>query len=203
MSRVAALQSQLQARKATLRQREERLRLERTTVLQAEADLVELSKEAEVKARVVAERQHSLEARLSNVAEREREADDVARTNLAQHHRDADAHEKLQMEIEARWRRLEEQIAGHDAHVASERERLRLALSDVDARDAVLREKQRLLADREAAAASRQRSLTFRAASLVEMDRTALERKRSELAQREAFLQQEMAAASTSPAVPR
>ena len=188
--RSANLEHRVVKKRQELHERAERLAAERAAVLQAEAELVEATKTAEVNSRLVHDRERQMEARLGALVVLEREADDARQAVQRQHDADIESHDSLQASIEARWKALEETLSAHETQTLEEKARLSGQLSDVAAREAVLREKQRFLAEREAACATRLRAIDNKQVTLRNLRRVVIEQRRQELSQREALLKE-------------
>jgi hypothetical protein len=202
-SRLHTQERKVEERRRAIAQRREQLADEQRRALQAEADAIDLTKELESLELALSERRRVVEARLLAL---NREEDSIVQLELRATEELRAAQEKhgnAQLELDAGWRRIEEALAAHDAHVTAEQARVRRQLADADARHTALREKQRQILDRESAVASRERALDLIATTMQGLDRLALERMAAELKQREELLEShrsDLRSAQGSPA---
>jgi hypothetical protein len=185
-----ALDAQVQKLRSALRLREERVAAEQAKALEVEAEILELSKDADVKGRLVSEQQIALDDRISRVTAREAETAARSRRFAADHEKASSQNQAQQREVEVGWRRLEEAIVAHETAFASEQGRLRRQFVAAEDRDAIQREKERALAEQEQDVSARQRQSMFHSAQVRDIERSVMERMQSELNDREMLLQE-------------
>lgn len=187
--RLADMEVDIAKRKAALQDRRNRLKDEAATVLQLEASLIELAQENEASLRLLNIREVQLEERMLAL---DRQEEDV----LAAEHRAEDeyreaiiSHNILTLSIEDRWRGMEESAHMAEEQHQHEMSRLRKLQSELDEREAMLRDRQREYTHREQAVAAWQRRLQTKKSLLNNLSRNAIEKLLNELQEREAILQ--------------
>ena len=187
--RLADAEVDMAKRQAALEDRRARLRDESASVLQLEASLIELAQENESNVRLLNAKELRLEERLLAAARAEEEVIAGGHRIEDEYREAADSQGAMATTLDDRWRAMEEAGRMAEEQHSIEVGRLRRLQTELEEREAMLREKQRALTHREQAIASWQRRLQTKQAMLGGISRSALDRLVAELAEREAILQ--------------
>ncbi|CUG86072.1 Hypothetical protein, putative [Bodo saltans] len=189
--RLRLLEESYQRQLASNHDRRARVDIDKNLCLQLEASLVELTHEnsstkrsLDVRESQIAERRSSNEKKIEDLTLALVQAEDLLRVQRERQDSLADG-------IDNGWRSIEDELKSMDACHAYEVSRLKKSQRDLEERESLIREKSRLVGEREQDLHTQERHLQARERLIGEIGRISLEKKVEELQEREALLHNE------------
>lgn len=191
-NRAFRLEQEAQKRRTALARRKAQVDDDAAMALQVEASLIELSQENDLLEKQLQRTELALDAKREHTQHRRAELETLHYSNENGMRDLQKQQEEQHARLEDGWRQLEEDTRGKRAFVAAENARLQKILEELGAREAMLRERQRLAAEKEFDLVAQQRKVALRKDAVDSLAKVALERLQSELNDRENMLHQEL-----------